>query len=144
ERRRSTRGRCKACAARVTSTVVPHEQSHRGKHPEDDRLFGADVLPKLKLAAEEVAWLAGRGYPLKTAIDVVGGHHQLEMRQRTALLRGVCTEAQYRRRAAREAWAEDVARKSLVIDGFNLIISIEVALSGGLVLGCLDGAIRDI
>jgi hypothetical protein len=32
----------------------------------------------------------------------------------------------------------------LIIDGFNLIITVETAMAGGLLLGCRDGCIRDI
>jgi hypothetical protein len=32
----------------------------------------------------------------------------------------------------------------LLIDGFNLIITVEVALSGGLILDCADGTVRDL
>ena len=102
----------------------------RGSHPDDARLFGEDALGHMRAAAEEIAWLLDRGYPPRTVNDFVGGHHQLESRQRLALQRGVCSPAQYQRRAARELDPEDVARRPLVVDGFNLIITIEVALSG--------------
>lgn len=121
-----------------------HQQNHRGAHPEDARLFGEPQVPKLRVAAEEIAWLLERGYPLDTVIDLVGGRHQLESRQRLALRRGVCSPSQYMRRVARELEPEDVAKRPLLIDGFNLIITIEVALSKGLLLSCVDGAIRDI
>ncbi len=38
----------------------------------------------------------------------------------------------------------DSVNESLVIDGFNLIVTIEAALSGGVLLKCRDGAIRDL
>jgi hypothetical protein len=116
----------------------------RGKEPEDDRLFSPDRIVRLKEAAVDVAWLLGRGYSMKTVIDLVGGHHQLKERQRLALEHGVCSEPQYRRRAAREVWPEDAPRRPLAIDGFNLVITIETALSGGIVLQSLDGVVRDL
>jgi hypothetical protein len=123
---------------------VSHEQRHRGKHPDDDRLFSPEPLAKIRVAAEEVGWLLSRGYPRAAVIDLVGGHHQLESRQRLALDRAVCSDAQYRRHVARELDPEDVARKPLRIDGFNLIITLEVALSGGALFVGTDGAVRDI
>lgn len=39
---------------------------------------------------------------------------------------------------------EQIKDRQLVIDGFNLIISIETAMAGGLLLRCCDGCIRDI
>jgi hypothetical protein len=118
--------------------------SDRGPHQDDARAFSPESLPRLGLAAQELAWLIDRGYPRTTALTFVGDHHQLGARQRLALERGVCSAGQYRRRAAREENPEDVAGRTLLVDGFNLIITLEVALSGGIVLACADGAIRDI
>jgi hypothetical protein len=123
---------------------VPHAQRHRGKHPDDERLFGAAELGKLRRGAEEASFLLDRGYSPDAVFEIVGGRHQLEARQRLALRRGVCTSAQYKRHVARELDPEDVARRPLVIDGFNLLITLEVALSGGLLVRAIDGTIRDI
>jgi hypothetical protein len=123
---------------------VPHAQRHRGRHPEDERLFGARAIEKLGRAAEEVGWLLDRGYAADSVFELVGAKHQLEARQRIALRRGVCTLAQYKRHVAREIEPEEVARRPLVVDGFNLLITIEVALSGGLLVRAIDGTIRDI
>jgi hypothetical protein len=48
-----------------------------------------------------------------------------------------------RRRATRLS-VEAVQAEPLVIDGFNLIITIEAALSGGVLLRCRDGCLRDL
>jgi hypothetical protein len=116
----------------------------RGAGPEDARLFGPEALPTLRLAAEEIAWLLDRGYAPQAVERLVGDRHQLVERQRIALRRGACSMAQYRQRAARELEPEDVARKTLAIDGFNLIITMEVALSGGPLFTTLDGTVRDL
>jgi hypothetical protein len=98
----------------------------------------------MRAAAEEIVFLLGRGYPSATAVDVVGNHHQLEARQRLALGRMLCSPEQRARRAARAIERTDARGRTLLIDGFNLIITIEVALSGGLVLDCSDGTVRDL
>jgi hypothetical protein len=118
--------------------------THRGSHPDDARLFGALYLPRLRAAAQEVAWLIDRGYPRDAAIAFVGDHRQLEPRQRLALGRSVCSDAEYRRRAAREEEPDDVAGRTVQVDGLNLIVTLEVALSGGVVLTGADGAVRDL
>lgn len=123
---------------------MPNRQRHRGAHPEDLRLFDRTQLKRLRAPAEEIVFLLGRGYPLATAIDVVGDHHQLEARQRLALQRMLCSTEQRARRAARAIERTAARGRMLLIDGFNLIITIEVALSGGLVLDCTDGTVRDL
>jgi hypothetical protein len=123
---------------------MPNRQRHRGAHPEDLRLFDRTQLKRMKLAAEEVVYLLGRGYPAATAVDVVGNHHQLEARQRVAMGRMLCSPDQRARRSSRAIERTAAQGKTLLIDGFNLIITIEVALSGGLVLDCADGTVRDL
>ncbi|SRR5579883_719484 len=117
---------------------------HRGAHPDDARLFGEAALPTLRRAAEEVVWLLGRGYPMAPAVAAVGGHHQLEQRQRVALGRALCSPERRAARRASAIGAELAAGKTVSIDGFNLIILLEVALSRGVVLEGWDGAPRDL
>ncbi|HEY2744009.1 MAG TPA: DUF434 domain-containing protein [Polyangia bacterium] len=123
---------------------MPNRQRHRGAHPEDLRLFDRSQWKRMKLAGEEIVYLLGRGYPVATAVDVVGNHHQLEARQRLAMQRMLCSGDQRTRRAARAIERTAARGRTLLIDGFNLIITIEVALSGGLVLDCADGTVRDL
>ncbi len=123
---------------------MPNRQHHRGPHPEDVRLFDRTQLKRMRVAAEEIVFLLGRGYPMHTAVDFVGNHHQLEARQRVALGRMLCSPEQRARRQARAIERTDARGRTLLVDGFNLIITIEVALSGGLVLDCSDGTVRDL
>jgi hypothetical protein len=107
-----------------------------------DSTFDDAAIERLRLAAEEVAWLTGRGYPLAAVGDLVAAHHALSPAQRAALACGTCSEPQYRRRAARELEAEDVARRPLAIDAIDVVACVEAALSGQPVLQTLDGTVR--
>jgi hypothetical protein len=120
---------------RVYSPAVPNDHGSA-------TAFDAEVIARLRLAAEEVAWLTGRGYPLEAVGNLVAAHHTLTEAQRSALARGTCSEPQYRRRAARELEAEDVARRPLAIDAIDAIATLEAALTGGPVLQTLDGTVR--
>lgn len=104
--------------------------------------FDDAAIERLRLAAEEVAWLTGRGYALGAVGDLVAAHHGLSEDHRAALARGTCSEPQYRRRAARELEAEDVARRPLAIDAIDVVAAVEAALSGRPVLQTLDGTVR--
>lgn len=117
---------------------------HRGPHPDDARLFSPDTLPRLRRAAEEVAGLLDRGYSTATALTAVGNHHQLELRQRVALSRGCCSEAARQARQARALTPEQLTGLELYIDGFNLMIALEVALGGGVLMEGRDGCLRDL
>jgi len=104
--------------------------------------FDDAAIERLRLAAEEVAWLTGRGYALEAVGNLVAAHHALSDDHRAALARGTCSEPQYRRRAARELEAEDVSRRPLAIDAIDVVATIEAALAGRPVLQTLDGTVR--
>lgn len=104
--------------------------------------FDDAAIERLKLAAEEVAWLTGRGYALEVVGELVARHHALSEAQRAALACGTCSEPQYRRRAAREIEPEDVARRPLAIDAVDATAAVEAALAGRPVLQTLDGTVR--
>ena len=77
---------------------MPDRRKHRGPHPEDARLFGAKALPLLRAAAADFCWLLGRGYPHDSALKLVGDRYALVARQRTAVSRCCCSEADALRR----------------------------------------------
>lgn len=104
--------------------------------------FDDATIERLRLAAEEVAWLTGRGYPIDRVGDFVASQHRLGDAERSALASGTCSEPQYRRRAARELEAEDVARRPLSIDTLDVLSAVEAALAGRPVLQTLDGTVR--
>jgi hypothetical protein len=129
---------------RVVGRAMPptHASSILGRVANDDDAFDDAAIARLKLAAEEVAWLTGRGYPLETVGEIVAAHHGLSPAQRAALACGTCSEPQYRRRAARELEPEDVAKRPLAVDGIDAVAAIEAALAGRHVLQTLDGTVR--
>ena len=124
--------------------MSPDIRKHRGAHPEDRHLFADDQLPKLKTAVADLCWLLSRDYALKGALKLVGDRFGLHERQRLAMSRAACSEQSRSRRAAAHLPIESIEAENLVIDGFNLIITIEAALSGGLLLRCRDDCIRDL
>lgn len=71
----------------------------------------------------------------------MGNHHLLSERQRLALARIVSTSSAVQARKQKELLQ---APDSLVLDGFNTIITLEVALSGSLLLEGMDGTLRDL
>src|SRR5438309_10764505 len=124
---------------------MPDIRKHRGAHPEDRKLFADDQLPALRTAVRELSWLLSRDYSIKGALKLVGDRHALTERQRLAVSRAACSDqSQEQRSTATKLPVEAVAGKEIIVDGFNLIITIEAALSGGLLIHCRDGCIRDL
>lgn len=118
--------------------------TRRGFEPKDSQWFSAKAVDLLKVARCDIQWLLDRGYPVGPALELVGGHYQLTTRQRTALQRSTATQAQYRHRESTRLAAKDAKDGALLIDGFNLIITLEVALSGGVLIRGGDGVLRDL
>ncbi len=124
---------------------MPDRRRHRGPHPEDHRLFRAAALPVLRDAVSDLAWLETRGYAEKSALQIVGNRYQLTERQRSAVLRCACSDGARRLRRQREITNDtDVDGARVEVDGYNLLITIESALSGGVVLVGRDGCYRDL
>ncbi len=117
---------------------------HRGPHPEDVRLFAADKEEALRSAVRDLCWLLSHGYQPVSALKLVGDRFALSKRQRTAITRASCSQEAKQQRKANEIGAEGVAGRDLCLDGFNLITTIEAALSGGIILSCVDGTYRDL
>lgn len=113
----------------------------RGYDPQDSRLFGPQAMETLRAAAQELSYLIDRGYELKSASTFVCNHHLLAERQRLALARTVSTHEAL---ALRERKRLTAAPPSLVVDGFNAVITLEVALSGSVLLEGMDGTVRDL
>jgi hypothetical protein len=120
------------------------EQRHRGRHPADEELFGADAVPTLRLATAELSWLLSRGYALASSVKLVGDRHLLTDRQRLAVGRAACPEAKRDRRSRSQIAAAEMSGRDVALDGFNLLVSLEAALGGGVLLRCRDGCIRDM
>lgn len=92
----------------------------------------------------DLSWLRTRGYAERSAIKLVGDRYQLRQRQRVAVGRCACTDGAKAARATRQLHAADVAGQMLIIDGLNVVTTIEVALAGGVLLVGRDGCLRDM
>jgi hypothetical protein len=123
---------------------MPDKRKHRGRHPEDERLFAESQHSLLLTAVEEYAWLLTRAYAPDSALKLVGDHHGLTARQRVAIMRSTCSDESLRRRRTNLVPLEKCTGRSLGVDGYNLLITIECALSGGLILIGRDGCCRDL
>lgn len=117
-------------------------QAKRGFMPTDERDFGEKSLPKLRKAAEEVYYLLCRGYPVTNTTRFIGNHYQLSERQRLALARTISPADSISSRKNREV--SDISGKTIYIDGFNVIIGLEIAFSDSMLFKCMDGTIRDL
>lgn len=123
---------------------MPDKRKHRGQHPADAKLFGSPMIPILKQAIEDLSWLMSQGYPEKASLKLVGDRFRLKERQREAIIRCACTAEAKKKRQKNKIVAKQLQHQPLAIDGFNLLITIESALSNGMIFDCMDGCYRDL
>ncbi|MGH9836649.1 MAG: DUF434 domain-containing protein [Blastocatellia bacterium] len=124
--------------------MSPDNQRHRGAHPADQRLFAPQQHEALWQAVADLSLLLGRGYASTASLKLVGDHFALKERQRLAVARAACSDQQRESRKQNRLPLEAVKDRKLLIDGFNLIVTMEAALSGGVLIHCRDDCIRDL
>lgn len=118
---------------------------NRGKNSNDHLLFGDEKqLNSIGEALIDMCYLLTRGYAEKSALQLVGNKHRLNVRQQQALQGMSASEQQIKLRESRCISIEDIKEQRIIIDGFNLLIILESALSGAYLFKGLDGAFRDL
>ncbi len=110
---------------------MPDKRTHRGPHPADEKLFAPKAIGNLRSAVGDFSLLLTKGYAQKSALKLVGDRFSLTERQRLAVMRSACSDEQLASRSERRVATEDFAGQSLAVDGYNVLITIEAAMSGG-------------
>jgi hypothetical protein len=101
-------------------------------------------VPVLRQATEELSWLFEHGYSQAAALKLVGDHFALRERRRLAVLRSSCGASAATERGQRRLTVTELQGLRLAVDGFNCLITVEAALSGGVLLRGRDQALRDL
>jgi hypothetical protein len=123
---------------------MPDRRAHRGAHPQDHQDFAVANHPALARAVAELSWLLSRHYAEKSALTLVGDHYQFTARQRSAVMRCACSDADLIRRRDHQAAPPEVVGQTLLLDGYNILTTIEAALAGGAIFLARDGCLRDV
>lgn len=121
-----------------------HERRHRGAHPEDETLFADSQVAHLRCALHDYCMLLSMGYAPTSSLKLVGDKFKLVDRQRLLLMRSACTSAQQECRHRTRRSPSTLVECDLYLDGFNLLIAVESALSGGFIFIGQDGCYRDL
>lgn len=117
---------------------------NRGKQSSDDKWFALKWHPVFTEAVDDLSHLLTRGYANKSALGIVGNRYKLNKRQRNAVSRISCSNQEILKRKQSECQKTDLDGSIIEIDGFNLLILLESALSGAYLFESRDGLYRDI
>ena len=117
---------------------------NRGKHSNDDKLFGEKWQVIFLEAIQDLSFLMTRGYGDKSATQLVGNRYRMNVRQQKALLRMSAPKKSILNRKQKAVSKESLANQIILIDGFNLLILLENALSQAYIFKSQDTAYRDV
>jgi hypothetical protein len=123
---------------------MPDRRTHRGPHPADEKLFAPAAISDLRFALADFSLLLTKGYADKSALKLVGDKFSLTERQRLAIMRSACSDQQLVSRSERRVELKNLAGQSIAIDGYNVLITVEAAMSGGVIFKGRDGCYRDL
>jgi len=94
-------------------------------------------------AYEDLKYLLNRGYRKNVALKFVSNHYRLRKEDRHLLARCVFSDGEIETREKKRKPIDFVKGKTLAIDGFNVLITLESVLEGKAIL-CEDGFVRDL
>jgi hypothetical protein len=101
-----------------------------------------EIEPHFRLAVDDYFYLLNRDYPERAILKVIGDRYHLSRSQRHILFRGVAPRVKAMERKAR--LTADICRKSVFLDGYNVLITVMNYLYGKILFISNDGMLRDV
>ena len=95
-------------------------------------------------AARDLKFLLDRGYPKKYALDFVSNHYLLSKEMRNLLSRLVYSREAAVKRCKKLVLPSQINARTIVIDGFNVLITVEAMLRGHTLFIGNDCIVRDL
>ncbi len=116
---------------------------NRGKLTKDITDFGKPSnIKKLLLAVDDLSYLLEKKYGIKAALQLVGNRYLLNERQQKAVRGMAASNTSVKIR--NEKLVTNLKGKTIIIDAFNLLITLESLLSGAFLFKGRDGCYRDL
>ena len=101
-------------------------------------------MPKFGSTVRDLRYLLDHGYPRDSAVNFVSNHYRLPLRERHLLARCVFSRGEAAEHRRKIVGVGAVGGRSLGVDGYNVIITLESILKGKQVVRCDDGFVRDL
>lgn len=101
-------------------------------------------LEILKEAKIDLKFLLERGYRRQSALKLVGDRYQLNRAERSILFRSVMLEQEASIIRLKRLKPEQLRGEKVIVDGFNVLNTVEAMLRGEPLILCDDEVLRDI
>lgn len=98
----------------------------------------------IKESAIDFRYLLNRKYNQKAALELVGNRWNLNRDERHILYRAIFSDEEINERNQTEVKPEQLQGKTVIIDTYNILITLESILKGLIVIKANDGYLRDI
>jgi len=98
----------------------------------------------LDKASQDLKYLLDRNYTRTTAINLVVNRYKLSEKNRNLLHRYVFPEKEIRAHRKKLCPLRRMRGKKIVIDGYNVLITVEAVLEGKDAILGMDGILRDV
>ena len=96
-----------------------------------------------KYARKDYLYMLEKNYPQKGIIKLIGDRYALSGTERTMLYRGITTSENCLNRKKKHALVREVKGNALIVDGYNVMITIGSYLNGNTVFISNDNFLRD-
>lgn len=101
--------------------------------------------PKLRNATYDLKFLLNKDYNKKTALEFVSNHYLLDKEERNYLQRKVYSTIKSKGRKIKIIPLSKIKGRTLLIDGYNVLITVEsICSSDRSIIVCDDGILRDV
>lgn len=94
-------------------------------------------------AAKDLKYLLDRGYNRKTSLDFISGRYQLKKQEKNLLYRYVFSDKEIIRHKYKLIPLNEIRNKKLVIDAYNVLITVEAIADKEKLIEGMDGFLRD-
>ncbi len=95
-------------------------------------------------AAKDYKYLLSRRYPQKQSLDLVSSRYGLSRLERLLLYRCVHSDEMCKFIMSKTVNARDICGSELIIDGYNVLLTVLTGIKGEPLYLCDDGFVRDL
>jgi hypothetical protein len=104
---------------------------------------GSELREKLLKPARDIRSILRWGYPKLATIRFVAEHSQLSTEERYILTRVIMPPEKVSSRIRKKVNCNEISNRDLLVDGYNVLLSVDSLLKNEPIWFCDDGYIRD-
>ena len=99
---------------------------------------------RVKNAIRDYRYLLNRGYPRSASLNLVSARYMLSREERMLLYRCVHPDREAKLVRAKLVEPPEIEGQPLIVDGYNVVLTIRAWVKGDSVYLCDDGVVRDL